>query len=748
MPLFHLTITGTVQGVGFRPHIYRLATAIGLTGNVGNDDHGVWVTIEGTERQCRKFFRQLNHNLPPLAELQSISTLPVDVHEGDQRRYQNFSIQESAPPKTPTIVIPPDISICPVCEQELFDPTDRRYRHPFISCTNCGPRYTLIKRLPYDRASTSMAAFPMCRSCRQEYEDPADRRYHAQPISCLECGPDLFLYDNTPRLLKKGQASIPQIVAAIKQGKIVAVKGIGGYHLICDAANDQVISTLRRRKNRPAKPLAVMVPDIHAARKLVNLDLRQEEVLLSPQRPILLARKKENTLSRQVAPQTPDLGVFLPYTPLLYLLLRQLQSPVVATSANISSEPLATSFDEVVRVKGVWDLCLDHNRDILNGCDDSVVAVVAGERLTCRRARGYAPGAIELPQRLPQKVLAVGANQKNCVAVAFNNTAILSPHIGDLHSIESVDYFSRSIASLFKIYNFKPDIILCDKHRGYESSKWARQYHKENKEAELISVQHHHAHILAVMIEKKLIGQEVLGVAFDGTGLGDDGTLWGGEFLLASPQGYRRVAHFKKFKLLGGEPAITEPRRVALSLLFDLYGEEALSQRNRVVAAFTESELKSLLTAYRKDLNSPQTSSCGRIFDAVGSIIGLCQKVSYEGECGLRMEALYDHQVSGHYPFAIGRDGSIDFLPMIQEMLHEPEPARTVSMFFNTLVEIIDTIHQRYRHHPVVLCGGVFQNKVLVRLISARITNTFVPAEIPPNDGGIALGQIGALLAG
>ena len=528
----------------------------------------------------------------------------------------------------------------------------------------------------------------------------------------------------------------------------MAVKGIGGYHLICDAANDHALAALRQRKNRPAKPLAVMVPNLHAARELVELDPRQEEILRSPQRPILLARKKGNPLSQQVAPQTPELGIFLPYTPLHHLLLRRLQRPVVATSANISNEPLATSFEEVLRVKGVWDLCLDHNRDILNGCDDSVVAVVGGRRLTCRRARGYAPGAIELPRRLAQKVLAVGANQKNSVAIAFDNTAILSPHIGDLHSIESVEYFTRTIASLCDIYNFKPDLILCDQHRGYESTKWARQYQKENKDVELIAVQHHHAHILAAMIEKKLTDRQVLGVAFDGTGLGDDGTLWGGEFLLASPHGYRRVAHLRTFKLLGGEQAIKEPRRSALSLLFDLYGEKTLSLNNRVVAAFTEPELKSLLTAYRKTLNSPLTSSCGRIFDAVGSIIGICQKTSYEGESGLRMEGLYDQHISGHYPFEVSRDGRIDYLPMIREMLHEDNPARIVSRFFHTLVEMIDTIHQRHRPYPVVLCGGVFQNKVLVRLVTERIPNAIVPAEIPPNDGGIALGQIGVLLTG
>jgi hydrogenase maturation protein HypF len=481
-----------------------------------------------------------------------------------------------------------------------------------------------------------------------------------------------------------------------------------------------------------------MIRDLEMAKELAYINEMEEELLTSKERPIVLLKSKIE--DEFIAPNISKIGLFLPYTPLHLLILNGLNRPIVATSANITDEPIATNRENIIKLSNIYDYLLDHNREIVNGCDDSVVMVVKNQTIFIRRARGYTPISIQLPFKLNRKVLAVGANQKNTVAIGFEDRAILSPHIGDLDGIKSVEYFKENIENLERIYRFKPEIVVHDRHPNYESTRYAKSLNIEKRE-----VQHHYAHILAVMAEKS-ITQKVLGVAFDGTGLGDDGNLWGGEFLICDYQSYKRVAHFRYFKLLGGEKAIKEPRRVALSLLFDIFGEEALNLRNPTTKAFNKIELKTQYIIWKKGLNSPLTSSAGRIFDAISSLSGLCQTMSFEGESGMRMEEFYNRDIEEFYPFEI-RDDEVNIYPMIEEIVKEKSKEVIISKFFNTLVEIIYTIYKRY-NLPLVLSGGVFQNRVLLELILEKVPDTIVPNQIPPNDGGIVLGQVASILKG
>jgi len=714
-----IRITGTVQGVGFRPFIYQLAHKLHLKGEVRNDSAGVTIVVNAIKEQLDTFITQIKTNLPPLAKIDSL-----ELHEVTTRKFETFSIVQSENLFLTSALIPPDIAICKACEKELFDPTNRRYLHPFITCTDCGVRYSIIEKLPYDRKNTSMRFFPMCEACQKEYNDPTDRRYHAQPIGCHECGPKLSM-------------SIDEAVRRLHEGEILAVKGVGGYHLVCDATNEAVVIKLRECKRRPAKPFAVMVRELKEAKALAQISEKEEALLISKERPIVLLRSK-NALPESVAPGISKIGLFLAYTPLHILLLEKLQKPIVATSANVTDEPIATTRESLEKLRGVYDAVLDHDREIVNGCDDSVAMVVNDQVVMIRRARGYAPASVKLPKPLPQKVLALGANQKSTVAIGFEKEAILSPHIGDLESIESLGYYEKNIETLRRVYDFTPDLVVCDKHPGYESTKYAKANFSNVKQ-----VQHHYAHIFAVMAEKGITG-EVLGVAFDGTGYGDDGNLWGGEFLRCDMRGYERMAHFRYFRLLGGTKAIKEPRRVALSLLFDLYGEKALTLPHPTVQSFSPTERKTLYLSWQKGLNAPLSSSCGRIFDAVASLTDVCQVMSFEGESGMLLEELYDESVTESYETRLHED-VIDFLPMIEAILHEANPRIAVSKFFNTLVETVVQISDLY-DLPVILSGGVFQNRILLELLLKRLPNALIPNEVPPNDGGIALGQVVSLL--
>ena len=730
---YKIDIRGTVQAVGFRPFVYQLAKRHNLYGTISNGSQGVEIFINASSDTMERFISDIKLSLPPLAQIDTI-----DIEVVSPKAFDEFKIIQTQDNGKIEVNIPPDITICKECEMELFDRNNRRYMHPFINCTNCGVRYSIIYDLPYDRDKTSMRSFEMCKECEIEYNNPQNRRYHAQPIGCWECGARLELIGEKNLSPKD---IVDRAVSLLREGNILAIKGVGGYHLICDSTNNEAIKKLRERKKRPTKPFAIMTKDIDMANKLAYINPKEKELLLSKERPIVLLDSKiEQNL---ISPHISRLGVFLPYTPLHLLIITKLNRPLVATSANISDEPIATTRESIKRLSSVYDYLLEHNREIVNGCDDSVVMVVNQQKITIRRARGYAPVAITLPFRLPQKVLAVGANQKSTVAIGFDNKIILSPHIGDLNSIESLEYYRENIEILKRVYHFTPNIIADDKHPHYESSKYAKASGMKTQE-----VQHHYAHILSVIAEKK-INQKVLGVAFDGTGYGDDGKLWGGEFMICDYREYRRVAHFNYFRLLGGAKAIKEPKRVALSLLFDIYGKNTLTLDNHTTKAFSPNELKSQYIMWQKALNSPLCSSVGRLFDAVASLTGVCQVMSFEGESGMMMEEFYDDSVRGFYPFEIKEEEEIidiiDILPMIEAITKEPNPRIAISKFFNTLVEIIYTLYKKYKL-PLVLSGGVFQNRVLLRLIFDRTPDAIISNEYPPNDGGIALGQVVATL--
>jgi len=737
MQTYKIEIEGTVQGVGFRPFVYKLATQYALKGTVLNGTKGVEITLEATSAQLEIFLQALQKELPPLASIDTITVKQTEDHSFD-----GFTIISTDDEGEKTVRIPPDVSICQACEKELFDPSNRRYGYPFIACTHCGVRYSIIYDLPYDRKNTSMKFFEMCEVCEAEYTNPLDRRYHAQPIGCWECGPSLSLRDKSEELRVKSDALVDTAAQLLSEGKIVAVKGVGGYHLMCDATNETAVQMLRDRKHRPTKPFAVMVRDIKMAGELAVISQMEEELLVSKERPIVLVRKKGNHegLPLQVAPNISRIGLFLPYTPLHLLLLERFKRPLVATSANVTDEPICTNRDSLEKLKDVYDYILDHNRCIVNGCDDSVLMVVKQQQIILRRARGYAPASITLPFRLKNHTLAMGANQKSTVAIGFEDKAILSPHIGDLDSIGSVEYYKKNIETLERIYDFKPQIIIHDKHPNYESTKVAKTLAVGSEQIAVKEVQHHYAHILGVMAEKQLRGK-VFGVAFDGTGYGDDGNLWGGEFMVCDYEGFERVAHLNYFKLLGGAKAIKEPRRVALSLLFEEYGKEAVNLDNPTVISFGRSELQTYYVAWEKGLNAPLSSSMGRLFDAVASLLGVCHIMSFEGESGMLLEELYDSSISGVYTFGY-EEGRIDVLPMIREILKEENTAVAVSRFFNTLIEMITVVYEGYHDLPLVCSGGVFQNRVLLKLLLNRFPNALLPNAFPPNDGGIALGQL------
>ncbi|MCH9812321.1 MAG: carbamoyltransferase HypF [Epsilonproteobacteria bacterium] len=714
---YKIEITGTVQGVGFRPFIYKLAQTYALEGSVSNDGSGVEIELCTTHAVLELFIEDIKTKAPPLSEIREICFSKIAP-----KIFRGFSIIQSDESGLKTTLIPPDISICSACEAELFDPHNRRYLYPFITCTNCGVRYSIIKTLPYDRQHTSMAKFRMCKACEKEYKDPMDRRYHAQPIGCYACGPTLSM-------------DLEKVALLIKEGAIVAIKGVGGYHLVCDATNDSAVLKLRTRKKRPTKPYAVMVRDIDEASKLAHINAQEQKLLNSKERPIVLLKTKENDLlSKHVAPHITKIGLFLPYTPIHLLLLERLQRPMVATSANITDEPICTDIESLEKLEGIYDYVVDHDREIINGCDDSVLTVVAGQTLMLRRARGFAPASVKLPFSLQKNVLALGANQKSTIAIGFDKEVILSPHIGDLDTLGSVRYFAQNIETLQRVYDFTPEVVVHDKHPDYESTKYAKMHYQKS-----YAVQHHYAHILGVMAEKQ-ITEKVLGVAFDGTGYGDDGTLWGGEFLVCDYLGYERVFHLKPFKLLGGAKAIKEPKRVALSLLFDLYGKEALTLKNPTTNAFSQVERKVHFVAWQKGLNTPLSSSMGRLFDAVASLTGVCQTMSFEGESGMLLEELYDPEITQRYSLHY-QEGEIDFLEMIEALLAEKELHVGVSKFFNTIVEMIVHVASVY-DLPLVVSGGVFQNSVLMGLVMQRVPQVIFSTTIPPNDGGIALGQV------
>lgn len=731
--MFKIEIKGLVQGVGFRPFIYNLAESMQLSGSVANSSYGVEIYLQASKIECDAFIDAIYKNAPTLSHIEFLHSSEIQTSQ----TFKSFHIVESLEDDNCSAHILEDIAMCDACRDELEESSNRRYQYPFISCTNCGPRYSMIEALPYDRENTSMREFPMCSKCQSEYTDPKDRRYHAQSIGCYECGPQFFLIDKNGSIVEC-ENIVDRVVDALKSGKIVALKGIGGYHLLCDAESTQALKTLREKKQRLAKPFALMVKDMEMAKDIAQINRSEEKLLSSHRSPIVLLKAKKD-LHPLIAPNIESVGLFLAYTPLHYLLLSQVGGALVVTSANLKSEPLCRTQEQIMNLSLTWDLLVEHDREIVNSCDDSIAFVEEEKTFLLRQARGFSPKYLKLPFKAKKNVLALGANQKSSVAIVMADYALLSPYIGDLESLASFERYKREIENLKKIHNYKVDTIVCDKHPAYISTQYAKSLQDESSALELLQVQHHYAHILAIMGLHGL-NSKVLGVSFDGTGYGDDGKLWGSEFILCDYKSYERVAHFKYFKLLGGEMAIKEPRRIALSLLFDIYGERAKKLNNSVIDAFTKSEIDTLFIAWSKNLNAPLTSSCGRVFDAVASMLGLLQLSSFEGESGLLLESYYDENIQESYNFHVEK-GVIDLDDMLIAILGEENSYQAVSKFFNTLVEIIYYLYKQHQL-PLILSGGVFQNRVLLRLVMKKVPLAVVPKDFICNDASIAYGQL------
>ena len=743
---YRLNVSGIVQGVGFRPFVYRLATDLGLSGFVFNDGEGVVVEIEGAEISLERFKEHLLLDAPPLSQIDTLTSKTIPTEDTT-----TFVIQTSKESSVQTMVSP-DMAICEACRAEMNDIHDRRYHYPFINCTHCGPRYSIIAALPYDRPKTSMAPFKMCKACSQEYNDPSDRRYHAQPISCYDCGPKLSVIDLHGATVAEDVEAINYICMLILRGKTVAIKGLGGFHLVCDATNEAAVAQLRRDKRRVTKPLAVMFDTLENAEKVACLGDGEQMLLSSKEHPIVIVRKNStDLLAPSVAPGINKVGLFLAYTPLHLLILEKLKRPIVATSANLSDQPIITDEDEVLNKLGsVVHAVLSYDRKIINACDDSVVTMAGSEKVMLRMARGYAPKSLLMPHKSNKKVLALGANQKNTIALGFGDHMILSPHIGDLVSLDALEYFERTLETFKTFYGFEPDVVVCDKHPRYESSIWAKKFTQQRVSIELIELQHHYAHALACMAEYQL-DEPVLAFCFDGTGYGeanseDDATLWGGEVLIVDTQKYKRIKHLRPFKLIGGEKAVKEPRRVALSLLFACYDlDRIIKMDNPTVKSFDTTELKTLHTMYQRDLNAPLSSSVGRLFDAVASLMGIAQTLGYEGESGLLIESEAEADEDAFYNYKTEGD-LIDWEPMLQEILLEEDHKSIAAKFMNTLCNIILDIALEHPELPVVLSGGVFQNQYLVNQLSEAFKKEqvryYVQTDTPVNDGGIALGQL------
>ena len=739
-------IRGAVQGVGFRPFVYRLAKQLGLDGWVLNCSQGVFVEVEGGGALLREFLVRLEREKPPRAIIQSLEFSFLDAVG-----YEGFAIRTSEERGAKTVLILPDIATCPDCLREIFQPGNRRHRYPFTNCTNCGPRFSIIEELPYDRPNTSMKKFKMCPQCEGEYHDPGDRRFHAQPNGCPRCGPRLEMWDNSGNVLARHDEALRLAAKEVRAGKIVAVKGLGGFQLVVDARNEAAVQRLRQRKRRSEKPFALMYPSLEMAREHCHVSELEERLLLSPEAPIVLLHRWSPPLAPSIAPGNPTLGVMLPTTPLHHLLLGELGFPVVATSGNLSDEPICTDeYEAPVRLGGIAEYFLVHDRPIMRPMDDSGVCVVRGREMVRRRARGYAPLPVHLKTPLPC-VLAVGAHLKNTVALSVGHEAFISQHIGDLETSEAHAAFRAVAADLPRLYEATPEAVACDLHPDYLSTKYAGQLAAQ-VDAPLHPVQHHRAHVLSCMAENE-VEFPALGVAWDGTGYGTDGTVWGGEFLLAGKNSFERVAHFRQFRLPGGEAAIKQPRRSALGVLFESGGAKALDRKDLApVRDFSEIDLALIRQMLIKGLHAPVTSSAGRLFDAVASLAGLRQRVSFEGQAAMELEFAIQPCVCESYSFEIkGCSPSVvDWRPMIEEIVEDArrgQPAGVIAgKFHNALVEIIVAVARHVGQTRVVLTGGCFQNRYLTeRSVQRLLEEGFRPywhQRVPTNDGGIALGQV------
>jgi hydrogenase maturation protein HypF len=794
-----------VQGVGFRPFVYTLATELGLGGWVRNSVSGVEIEVEGTASALAIFVERLQRDRPfhsLLAHLETNWRMPCGEN--------HFEIHASEDSPSKSAWILPDLATCPDCLREIFDPLNRRYSYPFTNCTHCGPRYSILTALPYDRPHTTLQSFQMCPDCQREYDNPQDRRFHAQPNACPVCGPQLELWDQAGKAIVPESAAAALITLAadrIRQGEILALKGLGGFQLMVDARNESAVQRLRDRKHRPTKPLAVMYPNLDAIRQDCLLSAAELDLLTSAAAPIvLLHRRLRSTLAPGIAPHQNTLGVMLPYTPLHHLLLAELDFPIVATSGNRSQEPICVDNPEALQHLGrIADVFLVHNRPIATPVDDSVVRVVEERPMLLRRARGYAPfplselpgekdfelfhSALHLPPKSPTLrdfepdsfpcILAVGSHLKNTIALSIQGKILVSQHLGDLDEAQTLDRFQETLRQFLRLYQVEPVAIACDRHPDYASTHFAQTL-SQTLQIPLLPIQHHYAHVLAGMVDNHL-APPVLGIAWDGTGYGLGGTIWGSEFLaVPDSRGFQRVAHLRTFPLPGGDRAAREPRRSALGLLYEALGEAAFAMDLPTLSAFQPQERNLLQTMLQKKVNSPSTSSIGRLFDAIASLIGLCQQSTFEGEAAMQLESTLEGiHTAEAYPYELERDAAgtwiLNWQPMLvsilddlrknpnskspriggfrgrvqsaTESIQHPNPIGDIAAkFHNTLVEIIVAIAHQTDLPKIVLTGGCFQNRYLLETSIQRLrASGFTPHwhhQIPPNDGGISAGQI------
>ena len=786
----YIHITGIVQGVGFRPFVYQLALQYALVGWVINDSEGVKIEAQGNTKNLEHFIIALEQQAPPLSRIDHVTVVSLPLWLVPEKPTL-FSIEKSQHCDSTSVSVSPDQGLCDACKQDIADPTSRYYQYPFTNCTHCGPRYSITRALPYDRATTSMEGFALCRDCQQAYENPLDRRYHAQPISCAVCGPWTRFIDyshnhnfssatlsHSAELIQ--QAAINQLAKRLHTGAVVAIKGLGGFHLVCDGTNAQAVAKLRQIKHRQQKPLAVMVADIETAQQLVIGEQIEWQALDSQARPIMLMHKAQIPTSMSVnspnlavnvavnvamnvAPNVPYLGVMLPYTPLHYLLFTALAeinatAVLVMTSANVSGMPIATEIQQIEQqFSGTIDSVLDHNRPIVHACDDSVVHYAGGKIRTLRMARGYAPYS-QFGNKAETITLALGAQQKSTIGLALPQQWVLSPYIGDLNNLDTEQRYLQTVADLQALYQVTAPQVVCDKHPSYYSTAYAKQLITTSETpVELLQVQHHHAHILAVMAEFNLT-KPVLGFTFDGTGWGDDDTVWGGEVLLASCQDYQRIGHLRPFRLIGGEQAIKEPARLLLAMLLECYAvDDIKSMQLSAFSTWTETHFNNLYQLWQSGSRSPYTSSIGRFIDAWACLLGLVDKVNYEGQCGLLLEQAAK-QNTYYIPlsFQITAAGIIDWqplfahvLPLVGEIRDDRRQTWINSLAHGVLTAIakmIATIAKQHPSHAVVLGGGVFQNRVLVDQIYHQFSGQSQPVycgeKLPSNDGAIAAGQL------
>jgi len=739
-----LSVRGAVQGVGFRPFVYRLATDMGLSGSVINTPRGVVIDIEGPPVRVLSFPDRLRSELPAVAritDLESETLEPLGCN--------GFRIEHSEVEGVRTAQLLPDMATCPDCLAEVFDPSNRRYRYPFTNCTHCGPRFSIIKSLPYDRPNTTMSGFSMCPACLEEYGNPLDRRFHAQPNACPDCGPHLEWWDKRGRRLAERDDALLACADALREGKVVAVKGLGGFHLMADALNNDAVQLLRDRKHREEKPLAVMFPSFSDVEAVCDVDDIERELLTGWKAPIvLLPRALRGQLAFSVSCGNPNVGAMLPYTPLHHLLLRELGFPVVATSGNLADEPICIDeYEALQRLGGIADAFLMHNRPIQRHVDDSVVRVMAGGVTNLRRARGYAPAMLRVEAE-PGNVLAVGAHLKNSVAVSVGRDVTLSQHIGDLETEQAFGAFSRVIDDFEAMYELTPEAVVCDLHPDYLSTQYAE------RRRDAVPVQHHAAHAYACIAENRA-ELPVLAVAWDGTGYGTDGTIWGGEFLLVGEDGWKRIGNMRPFPLPGGDLAVKEPRRSALGVLWEMVGSESLELSDLpTLAAFTGLELRVLKQQLESRINCPMTSSVGRLFDAAASIMGLRQTIRHEGMAAMALEFAAGRTSRAYrYLFDVSDDDFIvDWEPVfcsIADDVEEGVPLEWIAAaFHNTLARVIVSVAEEVGARRVALTGGCFQNRYLTERAVQCLTEAGIEPlwhhEVPPNDGGIAFGQIAA----